>query len=58
VDPELVFLARAAAHRELVEAREMTLDEAFDGLVSSLSCQCSRELVERWERDYPHGRRS
>jgi hypothetical protein len=54
VDSKLVFLSRAAARLELVEAGEMTLDEAFDGLVSGLSCQCSRELVERWERDYPY----
>jgi hypothetical protein len=54
VDPRLVFLARAAARFELVKAGAMDIDEAFDGLVVSLSCTCSRELVERWERDYPH----
>jgi hypothetical protein len=36
VDPRLVFLLRAAARFELVEAGELNLDEAFDGLMSSL----------------------
>jgi hypothetical protein len=49
IDPRLIFLARAAARLDLVETGVMELDEAFDGLVSSLSCGCSREMVERWE---------
>ena len=52
-DPRLVFLERASARLFLVEAGEMTLDEAFEGLVTSLQCACSRELVERWEQNYP-----
>jgi hypothetical protein len=35
-DPRLVFLARAAARFELVEAGELSLTEAFNGLMSSL----------------------
>jgi hypothetical protein len=52
-DPRLVFLERASARLFLVEAGEMTLDEAFEGLVASLQCSCSRELVQRWEQNYP-----
>ena len=36
VDPRLVFLLRAAARFELLEAGELYLDEAFDGLMSAL----------------------
>ena len=32
-DPRLVFLARASARELLVDAGELTIDEAFDGLV-------------------------
>jgi hypothetical protein len=53
IDPRLVFLQRASVRLYLVEASEMTLDEAFEGLLDSLQCTCSREMVERWERDYP-----
>jgi hypothetical protein len=49
-DPRLVFLERASARLFLVEAGEMNLDEAFEGLVASLECSCTRELVQRWER--------
>ena len=52
VDPKLAFLARAAVRFQLVEAGEMDIDEAFDGLVACLQCSCSRELVQKWERDY------
>ncbi len=58
VDPRLVFLERASTRLILVNAGEMELDEAFDGLVMSLHCTCSRETVERWERIYPHRRQS
>ncbi len=58
VDPRLVFLERASARLILVDAGEMELDEAFNGLVAHLQCPCSREIVERWERDYPHRRQS
>jgi hypothetical protein len=50
VDPRLAFLARAAARHALVEVGEMTVTEAFDGLVVSLQCFCSRESVARMER--------
>ena len=36
VDPRLVFLLRAAARFELVEAGELCLDEAFDDLMAAL----------------------
>jgi hypothetical protein len=53
IDPRLVFLQRASVRLYLVEADEMTLDEAFEDLLDGLQCTCSREIVERWERDYP-----
>jgi hypothetical protein len=52
VDTRFAFLARGAARLHFVEAGAMDLDEAFHGLVCN-PCQCSREIVERWERDYP-----
>jgi hypothetical protein len=54
VNAKLVFLARAATRFQLVEAGEMDIDTAFDDLVISLQCSCGREMVERWERNYPH----
>jgi hypothetical protein len=51
VDPKLAFLARAAVRFELVHIGEMDIDEAFDGLVACLQCYCSRDLVEKWERE-------
>jgi hypothetical protein len=37
----------------LVEAGEMDLDEAFDGLVEFI-CDCRRwPLAEQWERTHP-----
>jgi hypothetical protein len=53
VDPKLALLARAAARFELVRAGELDVDEAFDGLVAGLQCSCSRDLVEKWEREFP-----
>jgi len=53
IDPRLAFLERAAARLLLVRACLMDIEEAFDGLVGSLSCRCSREMVELWERNYP-----
>jgi hypothetical protein len=44
IDPRVVFLARAAARLTLVEAREMTLAEAFDDLMP---------LAEGWEITHP-----
>lgn len=35
-DPREVFLARAAARDRLVQSGDMTLSEAFDGLVSAM----------------------
>jgi hypothetical protein len=43
VDPRLVFLLRAAARFELVEAGELCLDEAFDGLMSALCWEAGHE---------------
>jgi hypothetical protein len=53
LDFRLALLQRAAARLYRVEAGEMSVDGAFDDLVSCLQCSCSREMVERWERDYP-----
>ena len=50
IDSRLVFLARASTRLLLVEHGEMDLAEAFDGLVQSLTCTCTREMVDRWER--------
>jgi hypothetical protein len=43
VDPRLVFLLRAAARFELVEAGELCVDEAFDGLMSALYWEAGHE---------------
>jgi hypothetical protein len=56
-DPRLAFLARAAARFGLVEGSATEIGEAFDGLIACLQCSCSREMIERWERDYPPARR-
>ena len=53
VDFRVAFLHRAHARLILFEAGEMDIAEAFDGLVANLQCDCSRELVARWERDFP-----
>jgi hypothetical protein len=50
IDPRLVFLERASARLILFHEGLVTLAEAFDGLVDTLSCPCSRELVKRWEQ--------
>jgi hypothetical protein len=53
VDPRLAFLARAHARFILVEAGEMSLDEALDGLVEPI-CECQRwPLAAQWERTHP-----
>jgi hypothetical protein len=53
VDPRLAFLARAHARFILVEAGEMSLDEALDGLVEPI-CDCQRwPLAAQWERTHP-----
>jgi hypothetical protein len=63
-DPGLVFLERAAARLVLVEAGEMEIKEAISGLVEPfeelvgpLLCDCSRDIVKRWERKYRPTRR-
>ena len=50
-DPRLVFLHRAAARLVLVRAGEMDLDAAVADLIPP--CACARDVVERWERQYP-----
>jgi hypothetical protein len=52
-DPRLVFLHRAHARLILVEAGAMDIADAFAELIEPLLCGCSRDIVERWERDYP-----
>jgi hypothetical protein len=59
VDPRSAFLARASAWLALVEAEAATLDEAIEALtpafyaITTSPCACDREMLERWERDYP-----
>jgi hypothetical protein len=50
IDPRLAFLARAAARFQLVEAGELDLVTAFNGLVAGLSCPCDRDRIARWEQ--------
>jgi hypothetical protein len=50
IDARLAFLARAAARFDLVQSGAMNLDEAYSGLVVSLQCFCTREIVARMER--------
>jgi hypothetical protein len=50
-DPRLAFLERASARLTLVEAGEMEIEDAFSGLVDQ--CACDREMIARWDRDYP-----
>jgi hypothetical protein len=63
-DPGLVFLECAAARLLLVYAGEMEIEEAIAGLVEPfeqllgpLLCDCSRDIVDRWERNYPPPKR-
>jgi hypothetical protein len=59
LDPRLVLLARASAWFALVELEAATPDEAIEALapafyaITTSRCTCDREMVERWERDYP-----
>ena len=56
IDDRLLFLVRAHARLVLVEAYEMTLDEALEGLVEPI-CDCQRwPLAAQWERTHPHRR--
>ena len=61
IDRRLAFLACASARFDLVEIGEMTLAEAVDGnfverfrAVAEIVCACERQMIEAWERDYPH----
>jgi hypothetical protein len=56
VDRRLAFLARAAARFELVQAGEMDIGEAYDGLIVDLRCDCDRDRILRWERLDRHRR--
>jgi hypothetical protein len=60
-DPRLTFLARASARLILVEAGELDIAEAFDGLIEAFEalapCQCDRQLLDRLERNYPPQKR-
>jgi hypothetical protein len=56
VDPRLAFLQRAAARLLLVEAGEMEVEtaiqgliEPFEQLVGPLLCDCTRETSVHWE---------
>jgi hypothetical protein len=51
IDARLVFLTRAAARLTLVEAGMLDLDTAVADLIPP--CACARDVVERWERQYP-----
>jgi len=59
VDPRLVFLERASARLLLVEAGEMDLDKAIDGLIDALDeltgrhCTCAKETLAHWEILFP-----
>ena len=54
LDPKYTFLVRASVRLWMVDNCEMTLDEAFDDLIADLECDCTREMVRRWEQHYPH----
>jgi len=56
IDDRLLLLVRARARLILVEAYEITLDEALEGLVEPI-CDCQRwPLSAQWERTHPHRR--
>jgi hypothetical protein len=56
LDHRLLFLVRAHARLPLVEADEITLDEALEGLVEPI-CDCQRwPLAAQGERTHPHRR--
>jgi hypothetical protein len=64
LDPSLVLLHRAAARLRLVEAGDMTVEEAIGGLIEAfreiapgITCRCECSIVQRWERDDPPSRR-
>jgi hypothetical protein len=43
IDPRLCFLERAHARLVLFYAGELSMDEAFDGLIKAPPCACGRE---------------
>jgi hypothetical protein len=62
-DPREVFLARAAARDRLVMSGDLTLDEAFEGLVAPFfaivgHCTCAREIMDRLLAPAPKRRRA
>jgi hypothetical protein len=61
-DPRLVFLLRAGARHMLVEAGEMTIDQAIRSLIHGYErcplCGLRRHvLAEQWERTHPPRKR-
>jgi len=65
IDPRLAFLLSCAIRFELVERGEMDLDDALDDAfieqfraIAEITCRCEREMIERWDRLYPHRRSS
>ena len=63
VHPGMVFLLRASARLDLVEAGEMEIEEAIMGLAQSFydlvhpMCPCARDIYDRMERNYPPTKR-
>lgn len=57
IDNRLAFLECASVQLFLVNVGEIDLGEAFDGLVCNLQRPCEREILERWERDFPPAKR-
>jgi hypothetical protein len=59
LDPRLVFLQRAAAKLQLVEAHLQSLDLAFSELIPAFReiavppCECEREILDNFERIKP-----
>jgi hypothetical protein len=53
-DPRFIFLVRAKVRLFLIEQGELTLTEAYDGLVETIHCEtCAAyadDMVARWER--------
>lgn len=63
IDARLLFLERASARLILVEAGEMELEEAINGLVeqfdSIVGCPpYVEDAVDRWERNYPPSKKA
>jgi hypothetical protein len=60
-DRRLVLLHRAHARLLLVEAGEIDIDDAITDLADAfhwlVPCACVREIMDRWERDYPPRKR-